>query len=275
MIFDKIDLILNDARQETKGGKWVNAEVLYTKAINEIQHYIKSVDFRKKETWTIKLWVTKAEFLYFESINPKRGETFEDCRNKRLDCLRYLYKCSKLNGESQIVYQTRLIQDLNDTILKFGCILPEKNNQVIVSCPIYLGKIPFIGGIPFNDLGTSIAFSYEKATCSICKRDMLDEECDHVPGETYNGEKCIMTVDDYKPIHLALVKRPKEPMAGFGSFAFSKESCLERLQPEDRKRKIEENLPFVCFLCRDQKMDTAEITPELFFKMQELPIEIE
>ena len=154
--------------------------------------------------------------------------------------------------------------------------LPEINKNVVVTCPIYLRRLDSDSEIPFHSMGTSIAITYEKGICSICEKDMLDDDCEHVPGEVYNGKICIMTVEDFEVDHLALVGRPKDPMAAlFTNHSFSADEALKKLPEQDRARKIKYGLPFICFLCRDEKLDSSELTPEHFFKMQNLKIEIE
>lgn len=268
--------LLNSARREAQNRNIAHAEKTYLKVIEGIEKKIRSLDFRKMELWTIELWVTKAELLYYKSINPLKGESFKDCLQKRLDCLRYMYKCTKVNDYYHSIYFPRLKEEIKDTILRFGCILPESGNQVVVTCPIYLRRLDRDSEIPWHSLGTSVAMTYDKTSCSICQRDMLDDQCDHVPGEMYDGKQCIILIDKFDIKHVALVSRPKDPQAAlFSSYSYSVAEGLDRLSEEDRTRKIKEGLPFVCFLCRDEKLDSSELSPEHFFKMQNLEIEIE
>jgi hypothetical protein len=275
-MISEVEVLLKSAREHLINHDISKSESLYQKAINIINKKIPSVDFHLKLSLTMKLWTTKAELLYFRSTNPLGDETFEDCRNKRLDCLRYLYKCSKVNDYFYSVFHPRLMEYIKDTICRFGCILPEIDKNVVVTCPIYLRRLDKDSEIPFHSMGTSIAITYEKGICSICEKDMLDDDCEHVPGELYNGETCIMTVEDFEVDHLALVNHPKDPMAAlFTNHSFSVSEALEKLPEQERARKIKYDLPFICFLCKDEKLDSSELTPEHFFKMQNLKIEIE
>jgi hypothetical protein len=260
----EIQNYLKRAREALKNNETIRAENLYSKVIAKIERKTHNVEFQTRQLWTVKLWVTKAELLFFRSTRPLEADTFEESRKKRLDCLRYLYKCSKMNNDLFSKYYPILQKYAKDTILKFGCILPESNNHVDVSCPIYLRQTPI------GNLGTSYAIKYDKAKCSICGRDMLDDACDHVPGESYDGKECHMNVEDFEALHVILTKRPKDPQAGITRISYPKKDMYDKLPPDELKRKIKYNLPLVCFLCRDKQIDPTEITPDGFFSMQDL-----
>lgn len=171
-MISEVDHLLKSAREELNNHNITNAESLYKKAINIISKKISSVDFRQKQLLTMKLWLTKAELLYFRSTNPIGEETFEDFRNKRLDSLRYLYKCSKVNEYYYSIYHPRLMENIVDTISRFGCILPEINRNVVVTCPIYLrrldrdSEIPLIAWEPVSLLRMKkVSALFVKKTC--------------------------------------------------------------------------------------------------------------
>jgi len=60
----------------------------------------------------------------------------------------------------------------------------------------------------------SIAFNFTQATCSICEKDM--RECDHTPGEEYDGKICNYYYDGPTSVlEGSFVYRGAEPGTGF------------------------------------------------------------
>jgi hypothetical protein len=63
-----------------------------------------------------------------------------------------------------------------------------------------------------NDLkGFSIGGIIRKSICSICNHDYV--ECNHLTGRKYNGEECVVRIDDILLADLSIVKKPVQPMA--------------------------------------------------------------
>jgi hypothetical protein len=266
IIFDYI----TKARKEAKDRNIVQSELLYTKAIDEIKRRIKSVDIQRKRFWVLELWWVLSEFLNLRSEFPHGDETFEDARKMRLNSLRYMHKAIASGHESidgSHLEKQRMLQKM--TIYKFGCILPESDTQLEISCPIYIRN-----GLPFPHTA-SPASVYEKNLCSICESDILDEKCVHIPGKEYDGKKCTMIPHNLTFLHLAVVDRPKDPRSMVVEISEPKNWSLDRLSAVDRARKLKYNLPTICYLCRDRNIDPSEISSEKYFEMQRISIDIE
>lgn len=266
IIFDYI----KKARRELEERNTIQAELLYTKSIEEINRRIKSVDIQKKRFWMLELWLTLSEFLSMRSDFPKKNETFEESRKLRLDSLRYLHKAITSSfdyTDESHVEKLNKLQEL--TIYKFGCILSENGTQLEISCPIYIRN-----SLPFPPT-LSLAFAYEKNLCSICKKDMVDESCNHIPGTEYDGKRCAMMPSNPTLLHTAIVDRPKDPRCMVIEISLPKKSFMDKLTEEDRIRKLKHNLPLICYFCRDHNIRPSEISTEKFFEMQKIDIDID
>lgn len=173
------DLIV-EARKNLAEKQWEKAEPLYKEAIDILQERLSDSDDTK-----MALWSTQAESLQSKPWIYK-NETREEFRNRILDSIKYIYKCSKLNDEYDKQFTPSLKQTIKQLILTIGCIVPEIETHVIITCPISLRQTEF------GKMGTSIAGYYEKAICTICRLEILDENCPHEIGERYNGKICQM-----------------------------------------------------------------------------------
>jgi hypothetical protein len=82
---------------------------------------------------------------------------------------------------------------------KFGCRFSYDPDEKV-----------FVNGCPIQTLHSRIGISIAMTTtgiCSICEK--RDFQCDHVPGETYDGVLCIRNVDEILDVdHLALTSDP-------------------------------------------------------------------
>lgn len=253
------NILLDKARDFEERKKFNVSFEFYKKTIAILEKRLNDSDESK-----MNLWSTKAELLKMQMIDKKNNETWEDVRQRGFNCLRYLNKCSKLNEEYFKIFQPRIMTLIKLIIMKLGCILPENSTHVVTSCPIYLRE--HTGAEKYS---TSIAFTYEKANCSICKRDLLDEECFHEPGETYDGVFCEGQYEGMKFQHLALVNKPKDPNGiGIKALYEPKEEYFKRFDQNELKEARKNNLPLNCHACRDTNFDPSEITLETFFEMQ-------
>jgi hypothetical protein len=199
------------------------------------------------------------------------NESWEDVRKRGLDCLRYLNKCCMINEEYYKIFRPRVELVIKQLILTYGCILPENEIHVIISCPIYLRMHTGLG-----KYSSSIAFTYEKIQCSICNRDLLDEECFHEVGKIYDGKYCEGFYEGIKFQHLALVEKPKDPNAiGIKTLYEPKKEYFKQFDQEELKKAREQGLPLNCHSCRDTKFDPSEITLEIFFEMQRQDLNLE
>lgn len=253
--------IIEKARNLVKEKKFDEAEKEYKNAISILEKRLDGSDKSKAELWT-----TKAEYLNFRGSYSKKGEPFEDSRRRRHDAIRYLYKCSKLDGYSREVSPS-LRKLINETIRVWGCIIPENNTHVTISCPI---KIRNMGAGKF---GFSVGMLYKRALCSICRQDVLDEGCNHVPGNTYDGKVCHITRDGLEVDHVAMTTSPKDPRCLFLSIDIPKKEFYEHFTEKQTRNKIQNNLPIVCSFCREGGIDPSEISAQKFFEMQGLSLE--
>lgn len=253
------DLILN-ARKAVESKNWDGADKLYSKAIHILEK-------RKDRSLDSKaaFFSAKAEHLLNIPYFPEK-ESFEEFRNRILDVIRYLNACYNLNG----VESDNCFSNMYDIMSKFikthGCCFAETEHHVIMSCPIQLNSDQF------GSLGTSIGAYYEKALCSICKLDILDEKCIHVINKIYEDKQCVPIYQNYQIAHMALVDRPKDSSSRIASIFYPKEMFLEKAKIDSSKVNSEENLNIQCTRCREENIDPVLITPELFFEMQGLSI---
>lgn len=253
------ELILN-ARKAVESKNWDEVDQLYAKAIHILEKR-KNYSIDSKEAF----FSAKAEYLSIKPYLPDR-ESFEEFRNRILDAIRYLNECYHLNGKES----DSCFSDMYDMMYKFiklyGCRFPETDHHVIMSCPIQLNSDKF------GSLGTSIGAFYEKALCSICKLDILDEKCNHIINQIYDDKQCVPIFVNYQPVHIALVDRPKDSRSRIKDIFYPKEMFLEKAQIDSSKVNLEDKLNIRCTRCREENIDPVLITPELFFEMQGLNI---
>jgi len=253
------EILLAKARDFAEKEKFNVSSEFYQKTIAILE---KKLDDSEKSK--MELWSTKSEFLHMRMNEKGFNETWEDVRQRGFDCLRYLNKCCKLNQQYSETFLPKIKIIINQIIMKFGCILPENENQVVISCPIYLRMHTGAG-----KYSTSIAFTYNKLRCSICNLDVLDEECYHEPGETYEGKFCAGFYEGMKFEHLALVEKPKDANAiGIKTLYEPKKDFFKQFDPEELKEARRKGFPLSCHSCRDTNFDPEEITLEMFFEMQ-------
>ena len=253
------DLILS-ARKSLELKNWNNADKLYSKAIHILEKRVKhSIDSKAV------LFSTKAEHLSNIPYLSDR-ESFEDFKNRILDSIRYLNACYNLNN----VESDNCFSNMYDIMFKFikihGCKFAETEHHIMMSCPIQLNSDTF------GSMGTSIGAYYEKALCSVCKLDILDEKCIHIINQIYGGIQCILILKNYQIAHMALVDRPKDSTSRIGSIFYPKEIFIEKTQIDPSEVNLEDKLNIQCTRCREENIDPVLITPDLFFEMQGLSI---
>jgi len=244
--------------------KNLDAEKYYLEAIPILEKRLDNSDKSKMEFWS-----TKAEYLDFKAAFKLDGETWENVRDRALDAIRYTYKCSKLNNSYKEKFSKDLDFMIKRIIMTFGCILPTDATHVKISCPIWLGRTKL------GQMGISIGAIYDKAVCSICGLELLDENCLHELGKEYDGKICEIKKEGFELLHLALVANPKEPRSTIQTISYPKEEFYQQFDPEEVKKAEELGLPLNCSNCRKTNHDPVEITPEVFFQMQGLNIDIE
>lgn len=253
------DLILN-ARKSVESQDWDNAEKQYAKAIRILE---KRKNLSKDSQ--AAFFSAKAEYLSNIPYLSDR-ESFEDFRNRILDAIRHLNVCYTLNGIESDNCFSNMYAMMYKFIKIYGCYFGETKHHVMMSCPIQLNSDKF------GSLGTSIGAYYEKALCSICKLDILDEKCLHIINQIYDGEQCVPIYQNYQPVHIALVERPKDSTSRITDIFYPKDMFLKKASLDPSKINLEEKLNIHCTRCREENIDPVLITPELFFEMQGLSI---
>jgi hypothetical protein len=83
-----------------------------------------------------------------------------------------------------------------------GCLLAYRDGGYFIECPVALAH---------NRSGLSIAYVANSAECSICGGD--PEDCLHVTGRMYDGNRCVRIVKDLEILEISLVGRPAIPDA--------------------------------------------------------------
>lgn len=244
--------------------KSLEAEKYYRQAIEILEKRLDGSDKSKME-----LWSTKAEYTDFRAGFIFDQETIEASRDRALDAIRYIYKCSKLDTNQKDIFSENLKVMVKRVIMTFGCILPTTETHVEVSCPIWLRQTTL------GKLGMSIGAVYEKAVCSICGLELLDENCIHQVGKKYDEKICEIMKEGFQILHVALVDKPKEPRAGIDTIGYPKTEFYAQFVPEEVKRAQELGLPLNCSYCRATNTDPSEITVEKFFQMQGLSLDID
>jgi hypothetical protein len=237
---------------------------LHKKAIDILEYCLDNTIESKKQLWT-----TKAEYLVFRAKYVTENETLEDSHRRSLDAMRWMFKCMQLHPTYKEFFTPKFEIMMEQHIRVFGCIIPENKSHFLVSCPIWLKSTEL------GKKGLSMGGHYKKAICSICKLSMLDEKCIHQSGKDYDGKICEIIKTDFEFLHIALVDSPKDPENSIAEVSYPKEDLYSRL-PEEQKNKVKENtLHLYCNSCKEGNFDSSKITPEKFFEMQKLSINIE
>jgi len=87
-----------------------------------------------------------------------------------------------------------------------GCALVFSGGQYHQRCPVALAH---------NRSGMSPGYVVREAECSICHHD--PEECDHITGRVYRGERCVRILKRLDLLEVSVVSRPAQPDARFTS----------------------------------------------------------
>jgi hypothetical protein len=84
----------------------------------------------------------------------------------------------------------------------FGCELHQDGDRYEQRCPVALSH---------KRLGVSPEIIVRFAKCSICGNDA--QQCEHIAGRAYNGERCYRILENIEVVALTLVSRPAQPDA--------------------------------------------------------------
>ena len=253
------ELIL-EARNAVKKEDWNTVDKSYQKAI-QILEKRKNHSMETKEAF----FSAKAEFFCIKPYLPER-ESFEDFRNRVLDAIRFLNECYKLGGKESDTCFPDIYSLMNQFIKLYGCYFGETYYHIMMGCPIQLNDDDF------GSTGLSIGAFYDKAICSICKLDILDEKCHHVINDTYDGKKCIAEFSNYQIAHVSFLDRPKNNKSRVSEIYYPKEFFLEKQKLDISQFRLEDKLDVRCTRCLEENIDPIIITPEMFFEMQGLSI---
>ena len=253
------DLIL-DARKAAQEKNWDKADEFYTQAIISLEKRRRS-SLEANEAYLSAKAECLSRWPYIQS-----KESFHQFRQRIFDAIRYLYECYNLKGKESNNCFNSIRFLIRQYIKIYGCSICETKHHVVMSCPIQLNSDSF------GSLGTSIGAFYNKAVCSICGLDLLDEKCIHIRGKIYNNKECIPVIKDYQIAHIALVDRPKDPAARITDVFYPREMFLEKSNIDLSKIDLDQKINIHCTRCRDENIEPELITPELFFKIQGLSI---
>lgn len=99
-----------------------------------------------------------------------------------------------------------------------GCQVAYRDGAYFQECPAALAH---------NRVGLSPGILVRAAECSICRND--PEDCSHITGRVYAGEKCVRVITSAEILEVSLVGRPASPDARFQSVSVPLEDLQERL----------------------------------------------
>lgn len=114
-----------------------------------------------------------------------------------------------------------------------GCQLTFDGSNYSQRCPVALAH---------NRVGFSPSMLIRAADCSVCQADI--EECDHIPGVTYEGIECHRIIKDFEILDIFLVGNPAQPDARIQEITIPHEVLAERLGDE-----FQPGVPVVCDRC--------------------------
>jgi hypothetical protein len=114
-----------------------------------------------------------------------------------------------------------------------GCLFPYRDGTYFVECPVALAH---------NRVGMSPGFVARTVECSICGRD--PDECPHISGRIYDGQRCVRNVTDLDLLEISLVARPKQPDARIESMSIDVKDLRDSLGEE-----FAPGVPVTCDRC--------------------------
>jgi hypothetical protein len=116
----------------------------------------------------------------------------------------------------------------------FSCLFTFEDGVYYQDCPVALAH---------NRVGMSPAMVIGAAQCSICKQD--PEECAHITGRVYDGQRCIRIITEVKEIlEISLVARPAQPDARITRMSVDTDRFRRALGPAFRV-----GMPINCDRC--------------------------
>jgi hypothetical protein len=103
----------------------------------------------------------------------------------------------------------------------FGCSLHQEGEHYEQRCPV---------AVVHKRLGFSPEIMVREWHCSICNRP--PEECDHIGGREYDGERCYRVITRADFVSVSIVNRPAQPEARLLALPLSVEELRRALPPE-------------------------------------------
>ena len=144
-----------------------------------------------------------------ESLARQALATFRSAMNWLEDTDHFVLAHEKLDEAGAFVRRT------------YGCRVHQEGTSYQQRCPVALAH---------NRIGFSPALVVREAACSICGED--PEDCPHVIGRLYNGERCYRILKKVDIIEVSLVSRPAAPDARVRAISVSTEELRVALPPE-------------------------------------------
>ena len=114
-----------------------------------------------------------------------------------------------------------------------GCYLAMRDGAYFQECPVELAH---------NRVGFSPGILVRTAECSICHQD--PEDCDHITGRMYDGERCVRVITRAEVLEVSLVGRPASPEARMESADVPAGELLSRLGS-----RFAPGIPVLCDRC--------------------------
>jgi hypothetical protein len=190
---------------------------------------------------------TKAEYLNFHAKYFSNNGW--EARSKLVEAMDLLHVVAEKCPQYADVTQNNRDDFLKQIIRLFGCIIPENKTHYVIKCPILIEDLMSSAGL---GTGISPGLVFREPKCSICGEKILDHECNHIPGEIYDGKVAKI---EYKSIdidHVSIVEVPKDPDSKISTLFLPKQIN------ETSER------PFICKLCSSGEDFPKKITYEIF-----------
>ena len=99
-----------------------------------------------------------------------------------------------------------------------GCALEFRDGTYYQTCAAALAH---------TRVGMSVGYVIREAECSICHAD--PEDCDHIAGEVYDGERCVRILKNLDLLEVSLVSRPAQPDARIESMSMPMDDLRRNL----------------------------------------------
>lgn len=137
--------------------------------------------------------------------------------------LREIMDRSEGNDPELLERAHRLLDEVGGIIrrnYRESCGLEYREGAYYRECPVDLAHLR---------LGLSPEIHVRGSECSICGAD--PDDCDHIPGNEYDGQVCNSRITDYEIEAVALVGRPRWQVTRFTSLEVNVEDLRQALGP--------------------------------------------